>query len=151
VVKLFIFPSSTIKNIYVGIHTEMWAVAQTDPKRRKELTTKSRGMPEGSKGVFWSTEGQFFTAPFIVSSSPDPWRQVSGVWLGTWILPFRIHTLGTLRKRLNKADARRTLPFLKSQRWTNITHVARLNALVSFVPNEVSDEDWEVLVTHLSE
>jgi hypothetical protein len=150
-VKLFIFPSSTLRNIYLGIQAGMWAVAQTDPKRRRELTTKSRRMAEGSRGVFWSTEGHFFSAPFIVSSSPDPQREESNVWPGTWILPFRIHALGTLRKRLSKADSWLALEFLKSQPRTNITHVARLNALVSFVPNEVPEHDWEVLVTRLAD
>jgi hypothetical protein len=149
--KLFIFPSSATENIWLGIRAGMWAVAQTSPKRRKELITKSRKMPVDSKGVFWSTEFDFFTTPFIVSSVPDHSKDVSDVWPGIWILPFRIRTLGTLRKRLSKAEAWQTLPFLKSQQRTNITKVARVNALVSFVPNDVSEQDWEALLDRLAD
>lgn len=149
-VKLFIFSSSTNRNIWLGIKAGRWAVAPTDTKRKRELVTKSLGMPVGSRGVFWSSEEHCFTAPFIVCSSPDPSKEVTDIWPETWILPFAINPLGTLRKRLPRAEAARILPFLRNQQWTNIAHIANLNALVSFVPTEVSERDWEVLLARLS-
>jgi hypothetical protein len=72
-VKLFIFPSSTTKNIWEGIRAGMWAVAETNPARMKELITKSQGIPAGSKGVSWSTEFDFFTTVYclLVARSTD--------------------------------------------------------------------------------
>ncbi len=150
--KLFIFPSLNITNIWAGVGAGKWAVAEpSDPAQMKGLKTKSLGMPVGSAGVIYRTgplDG-FFTTPFIVYSSPDQNDPETQVWDGTWVLPFRIHPLGTPRKRLTKHRAEQTLPILKSRPQTNITSVLTLTHY--FVPSEVSERDWEVLLEHLAE
>lgn len=130
----------------------MWAVKESpESSRMRELTTKPRYMPVGSLGVLWRTQANFFTTPFIVYSAPDPNESVTDVWPETWVLPFRIHPLGTPRKRLSGSEARQLLPILRNDPRTNITHVLRVNALTSFVPSEVSETDWEILLKHLAE
>jgi hypothetical protein len=130
----------------------MWAVNESrDSSRMKSLATKSRDMKIGSLGVLWRTKEQFFTTPFIVYSKPDTKAPISDVWPETWVLPFRIHPLGTPRKRLGLDEARKVLPVLKARPRANITHVLRVNALTSFVPSQVSDKDWEVLLTYLAD
>ena len=118
--------------------------------RTKELTTKARHMPICTPGVIWRTRAGFFTTPFIVYSNADPQEKITDVWPETWMLPFRIHPLGTPRKRLYEREAWQVLPVLNDKPRTNITHVLRLSALTSFVPSEVS-ENWEVLLQHLAE
>jgi len=150
-VKLFIFPSSNTTNVSAGIGAGLWAVSDGDEQRRKELKTKSKGMPVGSAGVIWRTGERFFTTPFIVYSAPSADERVTDVWPETWILPFRIHTLGTPRKKLVENDAWRELPVPNQIPRTNITHVLRVNALTSFVPSDVSEQDWAILLMHLAE
>src|SRR5262245_35121415 len=139
--KLFIFPSTTTTNIWAGIGAGLWAVKEGDAKRTQELTSKAKQMTVGSAGVIWRTGEEYFTTPFLVYSQPEPGKKITDVWPEPWILPFRVHTLGTPSRRLPKAEAWKKLPVLKNSGKTNIMHVLRANALTSFVPSEVSDVD----------
>jgi len=96
-------------------------------------------MPVGSKRVFWSVQGKFFTTPFITTSLADPQKEVSEIWDGTWILPFEIHALGRLDKRLSIAEVWQTLPFLHGKPRTNISHVLNLTPLLYFVSKDMPD------------
>lgn len=115
------------------------------------LITKARAMKVGSAGVLYCSETKSLTVPFLVYSEPDPTEVVDNIWPESWVLPFAIHPLGTPRRQLHMHDAMATVPVLRASGSTNISHVLRIAPTTAFVPKEVSDEDWAVLLTALAD
>lgn len=131
----------------------MWAVSQRDDAQMKGLITKAQEMTVGSLGVFYCTEVQSLTTPFLVYSQPHSTELVTDVWPQTdrWVLPFKIHPLGTPRRLMHKDQAISLLPTLKASGKSNITHVLPIPAPTVFSPASLTSEDWAMLVQHLAE
>src|SRR5262249_35121327 len=109
--------------------------------------TKATQMRVGDFGMLYCTERHAFTTPFLVFSQPDPKREVSDVWPGTWALPFRIHALGSPARLLDTDRLARLLPSLaKGLTWDKLLPVAPTTI---FSPASVSRDDWEILLTNL--
>jgi len=119
----------------------------------KSLITKAREMTVGSLGIFYCTEVKSLTTPFLVYSQPQSTELVTDIWPQTdqWVLPFKIHPLGTPRRRMHKDQAMSLLPTLKEGGKTNITHALPIPAPTVFSPASLTSEDWAILLQHLAE
>jgi hypothetical protein len=117
----------------------------------RELETKSQRMPIGALGVLYCSEAQALTTPFIVYSTPDPNTQITDIWPEAWVMPFKIHPLGTPRKLLTNAVSQTILPIFAARGTTNISHAFNLQATTVFVPTVITSEDWRLLLEHLRE
>ena len=72
------------------------------------------------------------------------------MWAETWVLPFRIHPLGSPAKQFHKDAAKTSLPSLKGAT-KNLFDVAYVQAVPAFVPSKLTDEDWEFLIEELAQ
>jgi len=151
--SIFVFSSKNLTNIWAGIGAGLWAVSKTEPAVHQGRLTKSRSMKIGSLGIFYCSETQALTTPFILFSRPDPEKTIKNVWPETegWVLPFRIRTLGTPRKQLHKDEAMRVIPTLTASQQTNFGHALPVQAITVFGPSPLGEADWEVLLEHLAE
>lgn len=152
-IKLYVFSSATLTNIWAGVGARQWAVSQRDESQMKGLITKAQDMTVGSLGVFYCTEVQSLTTPFLVYSQPHSTDLVADVWPQTdrWVLPFQIHPLGTPRRQMHKDLVVTSLPTLKANGKTNITHALPIPAPTVFSPASLTSDDWAVLLQHLAE
>ncbi|MGG5821153.1 hypothetical protein [Falsiroseomonas sp. HW251] len=148
---VYVFASKNRTNIWAGIGAGLWAVADADGNYAAERATKAAHMPVGSLGLIYCVENQSLTTPFVVFSAVDLDATVSDVWPERWVLPFRIHPLGTPRKALHKDAAMQDLPTLRSSGKTNISHVLALQPITVFSATPLGDEDWAVLISKLGE
>jgi hypothetical protein len=152
VVDLFIFPSKNVTNIWAGVGAGIWAISERDDSFIRGLQTRANDrMAIGSVGVLYCSQGQFFTTPFLVYSPPQGDIAVVDVWPDNWVLPFRIHTLGSPRKRLTLDEAKKLLPIFVSSGETNAAKVLRMAPTQAFVPTEISREDWQILLQRLAD
>ena len=71
------------------------------------------------------------------------------MWPETWVLPFRIHPLGSPAKQFHKDGAKTSLPSLKGTA-KNLFDVPYAQAVTVFVPAKLTDEDWEFLIEELA-
>ena len=147
--KLFVFSSKNLTNIWAGIGSNTWAVAERDTSGMKALVTKAKRMPIGSIGIFYCSEIQSLTTPFIIYSHINETHKVNNIWSNEWVLPFKIHPLGNPNKYFTKDEAMEILPVLKSSEKTNITHVLPISAMQLFTPKDISENDWEILLNKL--
>jgi len=147
--RLFVFSSKNLTNIWAGIGSRTWAVAERDDSGMKALITKAKGMPIGSIGIFYCSETQSLTTPFLVYSHIDESHKVTNIWSNEWVLPFKIHPLGNPDKQLSKDEAMEILPILKASEKTNITHILPISAMQLFTPKDISEKDWEILLEKL--
>ncbi len=108
-------------------------------------------MSVGSCGIFYCSETKSLTTPFLVYSKPDPKVEVQNIWSKKWVLPFRIHPLGTPNKQLYKDTAMKVLPSLRASGKTNIGHVLNIQAVTVFAPSRLTEEDWELIIRELAE
>ena len=108
-------------------------------------------MKIGSFGILYCAETQSLTTPFIVFSRPDPEALITNVWPEEWVLPFRIHALGTPTKQLGKDEAMQLLPTLRDSKQTNFGHALPVQAITVFSPSPLQDSDWEILIKRLAE
>jgi hypothetical protein len=125
----------------------MWAVSESE--QHKGRVTKSRKMKVGSRGLLYCIETQSLTTPFLVYSKPSVDERIANVWPETWVLPFRIHPLGSPAKQFHKDAAKTSLPSLKGTA-KNLFDVAYVQAVTVFVPSKLTDEDWEFLIEELA-
>jgi hypothetical protein len=81
--------------------------------------------------------------------------EIDNVWPETWVLPFRIHTLGTPNRHLPIDKAVDTPPTLKKRMEEdgrgNFSYVLPILGTQAFVPMPIADFDWEVIVRELAE
>ena len=148
--NVFVFSSKTLTNIWAGIGAQMWAVADTEnPTTFQGRLTKSKNMKIGSFGILYCMETHALTTPFIVYSAADSKSVIENVWRGKWVLPFKIHPLGTPIRQLKARDAVKTLPIFKTRATNKFSKVFRVQAVTAFVPSEIQPEDWELLLSHL--
>ena len=148
--NLFVFSSVNLTNIWAGIGAGLWAVSEQQATNVSGVHAKADGMRIGSVGVMYCSETQAFTTPFLVLSKPEKNETVYDVWPEPWTLPFRIHPLGTPRGQLHKDKVSTDLPSLRSgsRQWH---HVLLVQPVTVFVPSEIEEADWEVLVNTLGE
>lgn len=148
--RLYVFSSRSLTNIWAGVGAGMWAISEKQAENVSGAVQKASAMRIGSAGIIYCSETQAFTTPFLVLSSPVPDQTVSNVWPEPWTLPFRIHPLGTPRRQLHKDRLDTDLPSLRdrARQWN---HVLLVTPVTVFVPSEIDEGDWEVLVTQLGE
>jgi hypothetical protein len=146
--RLYVFSSWSITNIWAGIGAGLWAISEKQAENVSGSIQKASAMRIGSAGVMYCSETQSFTTPFLVLSSPLPQETVTNVWPESWTLPFRIHSLGTPRRQLHKDLVNERLPSLRdgTRQWN---HVLLVTPVTVFVPSDVHESDWEVIVEQL--
>lgn len=148
---LFIFSSQNVTNIWAGVGARRWAVSQREESFLRGLVTRAERMKIGSAGVLYCSEGKYFTTPFLVYSPPQPNVVVKDIWPDEWVLPFRIHPLGTPERRYPLEAAKGELPVLLNAQTENAGHVLRLQPTTVFVPTDVSTADWEIILRNLAD
>jgi hypothetical protein len=154
--RLFIFPSSTVENIDIGINNRRWAVpvphGNYAGRESKKQRTNSKKMKPGDYGLFYSNEFEsMFIAPFRVRSLPDENEIVKDTWAGEWHLPFEIEPLGN-RSRFVPLDLARTdWPFVQQREGLPGGIVSNLNSTGSqyFVPLQIAENDWQRILADL--
>jgi hypothetical protein len=150
--SIFVFSSSNLTNIWAGIGAGLWAVSKSQfAATNKGRATKAKNMKIGSFGILYCSKNQSLTTPFVVLSNPNPERIIEDVWDGTWVLPFRIHPLGTPKKLLSWGNAKSLLPSPRETNTKNLNTIINAQATTVFSPSKLTDADWEVLLTHLAE
>lgn len=149
--KLFIFSSKNLTNIWAGIGARMWAVPKGDESWMKALKTRSVSMTVGSCGVLYCSETKALTTPFLVYSSVDADEIITNVWRESWVFPFKILPLGTPNRQLYKDDAFKKLAILRDSGKSNITQVLHIPTMMVFTPNEISNHDWAAIIENLAE
>jgi hypothetical protein len=149
---IYVFTSTNLTNIWAGIGAGLWAVSKSEhAPTNSGRKTKAQNMKIGSFGILYCSKNHSLTTPFVVLSNPNPERIIEDVWDGTWVLPFRIHPLGTPNKLLPWDDAKSVLPSPRSLNTTNLNTIVNVQATTVFSPSKLTEADWEVLVTHLAE
>jgi hypothetical protein len=144
--KLYVFSSTNIENIRIGVQAETWAV----PRPVKESVlfgyqTKASKIEIGSFGIFWCQRN--LTTPFIILSRPDQHSAVPNLWPGgDWVMPFRIRPLGSPHLQWSGRRAARTLPSLKP-RGRNLSRLFK--QMQPFNPVGIGDADWALIVSML--
>jgi len=152
--KLFVFASGSMTNIWAGVGAQLWAVRRSGTEStNKGAATKASKMPVGSLGLLYCSASKEFTCPFVVRSPTNREGIVAAgsIWPGPdpYILPFAIRTLGTPHARLSWQDAGKLLPScIDGVALHDLLHVEPLTV---FTGDEISDADWSVVVERLSD
>lgn len=146
--SVFVFASDNITDIWAGIGAGLVAIsAQT--AQRPDVKTKASKML-GAYGVLYCSPWEALTTPFVVVGKPED-RLENEIWSGSWGLPFRIHSLGTPRKRFEKDEFLETLPLLQSSSASSWATTLRTSGTFSFVPAALGPEDWQMIVERLAD
>jgi hypothetical protein len=139
--KVYVFASSTLTNIWAGVGARRWAVSQPNPAARG----KARNLPVGGFGLLYCVQTSSFTVPFVIGSRPNMDEIVYHVWPEAegWHLPFKIIPLGTPEKKISTNELQ-SLPDLiaSGKRWNDYLLVSPTTV---FAGSEVSEADWEIL------
>lgn len=129
-----------------------WAVAVVSDTAMKGRITKARRFFKvGSRGLLYCRPTESFTTPFIAESAADSERVVTDIWPEPWCLPFSIRPLGDPSKRVHKNSARLRWPILHRQiDYPNITAAMNATGTTVFVPIDITDEDWSIILEDLA-
>jgi hypothetical protein len=76
---------------------------------------------------------------FLFSSRPDLTQRIRHVWKGEFVLPFRIHVLGSPHRRLPWEEARKILP------------IDNVGPSRVFSPYKVGRDHWETILERLAD
>ncbi|MCY7281062.1 MAG: hypothetical protein LH610_09255 [Sphingomonas bacterium] len=148
--KIFAFPSAKLSNIWAGVGAGRWAVSKsTHDSVNKRRATLAAEMPIGSFGVLYLS-GQGYTTPFVVISEPNYIDPESKVWPEDWFLAFDIKPLGNPSKILSRKDALRLLPSMARKQLKNVDDLIYTKGVQTFVPSEIGEDDWSVLIKELA-
>jgi hypothetical protein len=148
-VRLYVFTSNDLTNIWAGVGAQMWAVPNSNSESsNKGRATKALKMPVGAFGILYCTEKKSFTCPFVVHSKVDQNRVVNDVWAGQWILPFKIRTIGDPHALLKWEEAKKLLPSCAGNKKLN--ELLHVEPLTVFTADEISEADWSILVEKLA-
>lgn len=60
-------------------------------------------MPLGALGLFYCSETQVFTTPYIVTKEVED-IHVTNIWTEEWMYPFNIKIFGNTNKAIHKDD-----------------------------------------------
>ncbi|MGH7603894.1 MAG: hypothetical protein ACRENK_07835 [Gemmatimonadaceae bacterium] len=145
---VYVFSSQSVTNIWAGIGARAWAVSRSQADNVGGAVKKSRDLPVGAFGIFYCSEIESLTTPFIIYSKPIEGIPIRGIWEGEWTLLFRIHPMGTPGRRLPKQKITESLPTLRETR-TPWHHVFRYQPTTLFVPTQLADTDWSALLAIL--
>jgi hypothetical protein len=149
--RLFVFASNNLTNIWAGLGAGRWAVAASNqPGFSKGRVTKSRNMPVGAFGLLYCTATKSFTVPFVVYSTADEQEVVRDIWPEPWVLPFSIKPLGSPRRQLPRALARAKLPSVRDAK-VPLEKLVHVTATTAFSGSTITDADWAVLVHELAD
>lgn len=140
--KLYVFSSNSMSNIYAAIGAGLWAVGE-----QKNTKSKSEKMPIGAMAVIYCSETSEFTSPFIVKSKPKNKVQ-SVIWKEEWVYPFEIIPLSKSFKKIHK-DELNILPSIanSTKPWNQVLNVSPGFA---FTPQQITEADWSVLIEKLT-
>lgn len=148
--KLFVFSSGTMTNIWAGVGAQLWAVRRsTTESTNKGMATKAGKMPVGALGLLYCSAEKRFTCPFVVNSVVDMEHVVSDVWPESCVLPFAIRTLGNPRSTLSWAEASKLLPSCEAG--TPLSKLLHVEPGTVFTGDEISEADWSMIVQRLSD
>jgi hypothetical protein len=118
---------------------------------RGRVTKADKYLQVGAKGVLYCSPTQSFTTPFIVESRADPRKVVTDIWPEPWSLPFSIEPLGDPRRQLYMEKAKLRWPILhRKAHIPSVTAALNLTGATVFVPNDISDEDWRLIIEDLA-
>jgi hypothetical protein len=110
---LYVFSSKSRENIEIAVRRRIWAIPTPSGKgMQRQFATKAQKMPIGAHGVFYLSDKQWFTTPFIVGSQPDVGAVIDDIWDGTFFCPFRIHPLSAAWPWVTKSKIKQILPTL---------------------------------------
>ena len=118
----------------------------------KSRSTKAQKyLATGSRGVLYCNPHHAFTVPFLVTTRVDPIKVVTNIWPEPWVLPFGIEPLGDLSKRVSKESAQLRWPVLQRRaHYPNVTAAMNLTGTTVFVPIDITDEDWKMILSDLA-
>ena len=145
--RIFVFSSSNLTNIWAGVGARTWAVSQALAKS-KGTVTKAKSMSIGSVGVLYCSDTHELTTPFVTTSLAEE-RAVSDIWPESWGLPFGIQPLGSPRRRLAKNELAHLPSVISSGKsWNKILYV---QPNFSFQTSDTSIADWSFIFERLGE
>ncbi len=147
-VKVYVFSSKSITNIWAGFGAETWAVAIGSDATNKGKTTKALKMPVGSFGILYCEPWKSFTVPFVTYSVPDPDRSESEIWADDWMLPFRFRPLASPRSRLSGNEVL-SLPGAKERKISNYANYLTVQGNFAFQGSTIDARDWQMIVSKL--
>lgn len=149
---LFCFASRNEDNIWKGVQYRKWAVATVgDSLMRGRISKAKKYFHPGCKGLLYCNPTQSLTTPFIVESHADQHKVVTDIWPEPWVLPFAIHPLGNPSRQLSMASAKTLLPVLhRKAHIKSISAALNITGTTVFVPNDISDEDWKIVLDCLA-
>ena len=153
-IELFSFASRTIENIRRGVEAKRWAVATVSQSAMRGRMTKARKyLHVGDRGLLYNNPTHSFTTPFIVTSTADPYEVENDVWPEPWALPFSISPLGGPHKQLPNEVAVNRWPFLRHlmRDRGGVPAAMNLTGTTVFVPIEISEADWELILGDLAD
>ena len=148
--KIFAFPSAKLSKIWAGVGAGRWAVSKsTHDAVNKRRATLAAEMPIGSFGILYLS-GHGYTTPFVIISEPNFIDPESKVWPEDWHLAFNIKPLGNPSKILSRKDALAQLPSMKRRNLTNVDDLIYTKGVQTFVPSEIGEDDWSILIKELA-
>ena len=147
--ELFCFASNSLTNIWAGIGSKTWAVAETSPSDMKARITKSKRMKIGSLGIIYCNQTHSFTTPFLVVSAPDPVRKIEDIWPEHWRLPFAIHPLGNPSRQVHADIAKQKWAVLANVGAGGVSAAMHITGTTVFVPIDISIDDWAAMLSDL--
>lgn len=150
---LFCFASRSVENIEIGVRFRRWAVATVSNAQMRSRRTKAdKYLLPGSRGLLYCNPTHSFTVPFIVESKADPLAVVRDIWPEMWELPFSIRPLGDPSRQLCATQAWERWPILRTRhnRAGGISAAMNITGTTVFVPVDISQEDWEIILNDLA-
>ena len=149
--KVFVFSSYSLSNIWAGIGAHQWAVSKKQAEN-KAIRTRAKNISIGSFGIFYCTHRGMgiFTTPFLIYSKPASEKIIKDIWPKEWYLPFKIFPLGSPKKQIIGSKLASKLPSLngKTEEWKRLFHP---QGVTVFAPSEITDMDWEVIISELAD
>jgi hypothetical protein len=148
--KLFVFSSATMTNIWAGVGAQLWAVRRSNTEStNKGTATKAGKMPVGALGLLYCVPEKRFTCPFVVNSPADKTRVISNVWPEPCILPFAIRTLGSPHASLSWGEAGSVLPSCRAG--TPLSKLLHVEPGTVFTGDDIAEADWSLIVGLLAD
>lgn len=147
---LLCFASRNLENIKRGYEARLWAVSMANQGRR----TKARKyMSIGSRGLLYCGPLHSFTVPFLVETTVDHNKVVTDVWPEPWVLPFKIRPLGSPEKMLHADSAKLLWPYLhkRANMSGGVTAAMNITGVTVFVPVDISEDDWKLILRDLAD
>ena len=148
--KIYAFPSAKLSNIWAAVGAGKWAVSKSDHEgvntRRQNLGSD---MPIGAFGILYLS-GRGLTTPFVVTSKPNLRDPERSVWPEEWHLAFDIRPLGDPSRIMSRKDAAAKLPSIVRRGLKDVDGLIYTKGVQTFVPSEIADDDWSVIIEELA-